>query len=261
MKNKIHYVDNSLINPTNPVTINVIGSGGTGSNVLTSLCEMNHSLIELGHPGLQVNLWDDDIVTSANQGRQKFAKSEIGFLKSISLINRVNRFYGTHWKAKEEKYSSDYFNDNELRATITISCVDNNISRFEIADILQSIDENLHFNAPKYWIDFGNSKNTGQVIISTVSPIPQNASDKFIPVDYLPLITDEFKDGLISSEIEDTTPSCSLKEALQKQDLFVNSVLARLGCSLLWKMFRNGFILKRGLFMNLETLRVNPLKI
>lgn len=72
-KLKVHFTDESLIYPTNPVTVSLIGAGGTGSKMLTALMEMNHSLIELGHAGLQVRLWDDDIVTHANQGRQRFA--------------------------------------------------------------------------------------------------------------------------------------------------------------------------------------------
>jgi hypothetical protein len=54
-------------------------------------------------------------------------------------------------------------------------------------------------------------------------------------------------------------PSCSLAEALQKQDLFVNSTLAQLGCNILWKMFRQGMIEYQGLYLNLETIKVNPI--
>lgn len=69
-KTKIHFTDNELLNPTNPLTINLIGAGGTGSQVLTALARMNHALIELGHAGFIVKLWDDDKVSEANLGRQ-----------------------------------------------------------------------------------------------------------------------------------------------------------------------------------------------
>ncbi len=52
----IHFTDNSLINPVNPITVNLIGAGGTGSQMLTALARMNHSLIALGHAGMQLNL-------------------------------------------------------------------------------------------------------------------------------------------------------------------------------------------------------------
>ena len=60
---------------------------------------------------------------------------------------------------------------------------------------------------------------------------------------------------------EDSGPSCSLAEALEKQDLFINSTLAQLGCNILWKMFRNGMIEHHGLFLNLGTMKVNPVLI
>ena len=47
----------------------------------------------------------------------------------------------------------------------------------------------------------------------------------------------------------DSGPSCSLAEALEKQDLFINSTLAQLGCNLLWKMFRHGMIEYHGLYL------------
>ena len=59
----------------------------------------------------------------------------------------------------------------------------------------------------------------------------------------------------------DSGPSCSLAEALEKQDLFINSTLAQLGCGILWKMFRNGVIEHNGLYLNLDTMKVNSIII
>ncbi len=83
-KIKVHFTDNDLIAPTNPIEVNLIGAGGTGSKVLTALVEMNYSLNELGHAGIAVRLWDDDIVTDANLGRQRFAECEVGLYKSVA---------------------------------------------------------------------------------------------------------------------------------------------------------------------------------
>lgn len=104
IKTKVHFTDNELLNPTNPITINLIGAGGTGSQTLTALARMNHALIELGHVGFVVRLWDDDKVSEANLGRQLFAECELGMYKSVALINRVNRFFGTNWKAATMKF-------------------------------------------------------------------------------------------------------------------------------------------------------------
>ncbi|WP_417355455.1 PRTRC system ThiF family protein [Flavobacterium sp.] len=264
-KPKIHFTDNDLISPTNPITVNLIGAGGTGSKVLTALMEMNHSLMALGHAGLSVCLWDDDRITAANIGRQRFAESETGLYKSVALINRVNRFSGTNWKAQTLKFEKDSLTrySEEMRAVIYISCVDSVQSRFEIADILRGLRSNQRYyrDCPKYWLDFGNSQYTGQVILSTIGEIRQPDSRKYQTVANLPFITEEYGELLKQSETSDTTPSCSLAEALEKQDLFINASLTQMGCSVLWGLFRNGMTPYRGFFLNLKDFRSQPVLV
>lgn len=263
-KTKIHFTDNYLISPTNPITVNLIGAGGTGSKVLTALMEMNHSLIELGHAGLSVRLWDDDIVTSANLGRQRFAECETGLYKSVALVNRANRFMGTNWKAETVKFEKDELKKlpKHAEASIYISCVDSVKSRFDIADILNLQNNSRHHRyAPKYWLDFGNSQHTGQVILSTIGEIKQPNSEKYETVASLPFVTEEFGELLKQSEQQDDTPSCSLAEALEKQELFINSALAQMGCSLLWSLFRYGMTQYRGFFLNLKDFRSQPIPV
>ena len=264
-RTKVHFVDNELLNPTNPISVNLIGAGGTGSQVLTALARMSHALTELNHAGLSVRLWDDDVITEANLGRQLFAESELGLHKSVALINRTNRFFGTDWKAETQKFERDYLNKlpENATASIFISCVDSVKSRFEIAEILNEskIDKGYYRNQSKYWMDFGNSQFTGQVFLSTVGNIRQPNSEKFETVENLPFVTEEFGELLKQSEQEDDTPSCSLAEALEKQDLFINSTLAQLGSSLLWNLFRNGLTENRGFFLNLKNFQSQPIKL
>lgn len=261
----VHIIDNYFINPTNPITVNIIGAGGTGSNVLTALARINQSLIALNHAGLSVNLFDNDTVSPANLGRQLFTTAEIGLPKAVALINRVNRFFGSDWKAVNKRYDRELVATSQGRynANLTITCVDTVSARLEIAEILKrlSVTQIPNYVKPMYWLDFGNSQFTGQVILSTVGKIKQPNSQKFNTIETLPFITDEFKELLSRSESEDNTPSCSLAEALEKQDLFINSALANLGSSLLWNMFRNGIIEERGFFLNLKGFRMQPLKV
>ncbi|WP_286856631.1 MULTISPECIES: PRTRC system ThiF family protein [Sphingobacterium] len=264
-KTKMHFTDNYLLAPTNPITVNLVGAGGTGSKVLTGLMEINESLLALGHTGLQVRLWDDDIVTSANLGRQRFFDCEVGLPKSVALINRINRCTGSNWKAETVKFEKDKFGKlpKQSNATITITCVDTVQARFGVAEILTSVNgqRNRVRDSPKYWLDYGNSKHTGQVILSTVGNIVQPESEKYIPVNNLPFVTQEYGELLMQSERDDNTPSCSLAEALEQQDLFINASLAQLGCKLLWSLFRFGMTKYRGLFHNLEDFRTSPILI
>ncbi len=264
MKTKVHFTDNYLISPTNPIEVNLIGAGGTGSKVLTALMEMSHSLTELEHAGLQVRLWDDDVITEANLGRQRFAPSETGLYKSVALINRVNRFMGTNWKAETQKFERNNFGGlpENAKATICISCVDNVKARFDISEMLKSMSKNrMSRDEPKYWLDFGNSQQTGQVILSTIVEIKQPESEKYETVASLPIVTDGFGELLKQSEQTDDTPSCSLAEALEKQDLYINATLAQMGCSLLWSMFRYGMTENMGFFLNLKNFQSQPLKV
>jgi PRTRC genetic system ThiF family protein len=262
-KPAVHIIEKELLQPYNPVTVNLIGAGGTGGQVLTALARMNHALIALGHAGLFVRVFDGDIVNTANLGRQLFTTSEIGLHKSVALINRINRFFGTNWKAETIRYEKQSLVDKNLAcATITISCVDTVEARYEIAEMLKLLTKNYGGrNHVKYWMDFGNSRTSGQVILSTVQKIKQPTSELYRPVESLPLVTDEFKELLQSSGQGDDTPSCSLAEALTKQDLFINSALANCGASLLWQLFREGILFNRGFFLNLADFRTQPLKV
>jgi PRTRC genetic system ThiF family protein len=262
-KPAVHIVQKELLQPYNPITVNLIGAGGTGGQVLTALARMNHALNALGHAGLFVRVFDNDTVDAANLGRQLFTTAELGQYKSVALINRINRFFGTNWRSETIRYDKVSLKDRDLAsATITISCVDTVDARYEIAEILKQLaDKYGGRNRVQYWMDYGNSRSGGQVILSTLERIKQPASELYRPVETLPLVTDEFKELLSTSEQADNTPSCSLAEALTKQDLFINSALANCGASLLWQLFREGILFNRGFFLNLKDFRTQPLKV
>ena len=264
MHPRIHFTDSSLFNPVHPIEVNLIGAGGTGSQVLTALARLNCALNALGHAGLFLRLWDDDKVSEANLGRQLFAECELGLFKSSALINRCNRFFGTDWKAETVRFEKDAFGrlPAQAMATLYVSCTDSVKARFGIADILNELkDERDYCTMPKYWLDFGNSRYSGQVILSTVGEIEQPRSKQYETVAKLPFITEEYGEQLVNSETADDTPSCSLAEALEKQDLFINSTLAQMGCSLLWSLLRNGMTENRGFFLNLRDFRSLPLPV
>jgi PRTRC genetic system ThiF family protein len=260
---RVHIADNYMINPGNPIIVNLIGAGGTGSQVLSCLARINEGLKALQHPGLHVRCFDSDEVSAANLGRQLFALTELGMNKAAALINRFNRFYGTNWKAVTIKYNHKSLHMLKERryANLTITCVDKAEDRFEIAEILKEKKEAENkLYCPIYWMDFGNSRYTGQAILATIGDVKQTASQKYETVTNLPFITEEFKE-LLQEANGDDTPSCSLAEALHKQDLFINSALANLGASLLWQLFTEGILFNRGFFLNLKNFRTQPIPV
>lgn len=234
--------------------------------MLTALARINYSLNQLDHPRLYVRIFDDDVVTPANQGRQLFCDAEVGLCKSSALINRINRFFGTSWKAVEARYNTAIIETTPdyKEAILTIGCVDTAAARFEIAHILNGLNKAMGAhtrNRSRYYMDLGNNQHTGQVILSTVGKIEQPSSKKFDAVGALPMITEEYKALLQSVDKQDDTPSCSHAEALAKQDLFINSSLVNMGTSLLWQMFREGMLTSRGFFMNLSDYPTVPVPV
>jgi PRTRC genetic system ThiF family protein len=259
----VHITDNFIINPPNPITVNLIGAGGTGSQMLTALARINHALMNLNHPGLLVNVFDDDRISEANLGRQLFSESEVGLHKSVALINRLNRFFGTNWKAYTHRFADGMYDENRYKANIFVTCVDTAKSRFDISELLYALNDQSRYDRerPLYWMDLGNSRDTGQVVLSTIGTIKQPESEKYTTVATLPFITEMFREQLEQADQFDDTPSCSLAEALTKQDLFINSSVATLGASLLWQLFQQGMIFNRGMFVNLKTFITQPLRL
>ena len=149
-----------------------------------------------------------------------------------------------------------------MLANIIISCTDNIRSRLDLWRFLKGYREVSINNdkTPVYWMDFGNAQTTGQVIIGTVrNKIPQPVSNEYLPMPKMNVITEEVSYSTVKEK--DSGPSCSLAEALEKQDLFINSMLAQVGCDILWRMLKEGRTLYRGAYVNLETLRVNPIPV
>ncbi|MCX6164451.1 MAG: PRTRC system ThiF family protein [Ignavibacteriae bacterium] len=254
----IHFPHEYLKNPTHRITVALIGAGGTGSQVLNGIARMDIALRKLGHKGLYVKCYDDDIVSESNIGRQLFIESEIGKQKSQALINRINRFFALDWD-----YTGKYEMESDMyKPNIYISCVDNVKTRKDIASIKFPKQNNMS-QTPIYWLDYGNSKNVGQVVLGTMREINQRyLYTKIIEyqksVKRLKNVCQLFTD---MKDDEDNTPSCSLAEALEKQDLYINSTLANLGLALLWKLFREEYISFHGAFLNLQNFKVNPIKI
>lgn len=254
---KRHYSLNYLLNPVHRITVALIGAGGTGSQLLPELARIDHALYKLGHPGLSVTVYDDDVVTDANIGRQLFSLSDIGLNKSMVLVDRINSFFGLDWVCIPERYPevSDFKTYN-----ITLTCVDNVASRISIGRRLRNLEGMTlsDEDTPWYWMDFGNQTDRGQVVLGTLKSIPQPKSKNLEVVKTLPGVDEMF--DLSSVDEKDSGPSCSLAEALTKQDLFINSILAQVGGNLLWKLITDGGIDYHGAFVNLHTMKVNPIK-
>lgn len=253
-KQKVHFVAPYIQNPIHAIDVVLVGAGGNGSQMLSVLARIHTSLLALGKKGLSVTVYDDDTVSEANFGRQLFSLSEVGLNKAVTLVSRFNRFYGTGWHAQARRFNPR----KDSYGNIIISCVDNVSTRVLIGknfkDKSQGADENICW----YWLDLGNAQKCGQVVLGSanINQPPVKIADT---LSALPLPTEEL--DFESVDEKNNGPSCSLAEALRKQDLFVNSSLSQFAGSILWSLFREDAIDKRGFYMNLDKLMVMPIRI
>lgn len=257
METTLHQVPDYFLNPTHPLTINLIGVGGTGSHLLTKLAQVNYALKELDHPGFNVRAFDGDEVTSANVGRQSFFPGDIGYNKASVLIERINRGFGTSWDAVPVMFDKELKSDQH-QANITITCVDSGPARVAISEILKSYSGRYYpdFQQVYYWLDLGNDKDYGQVVLGTVGEIKQPKKGL---ANQLPTIVNIFPK--IGKNKKQSTPSCSVRESLMRQDLCMNSMMAEWGKKLIWSLTSEIRMEHQGVYVNLKTMNSNPIPI
>ncbi len=247
----------SQITAGNSVPITLVGAGGTGSLILNELARINHALRSLEHAGIDVTVYDPDSVSSANLGRQLFSPVDIGRNKAEVLCTRINRFFGNDWKAIPQRYPDPSPQPYGRNMEILISAVDSAQARIAIAESFKG-----NRPRPMLWMDAGNTATSGQVILGTVPRLYGHAEIKHpAHIDTLPTVLDLYPNIEEADKDAIQGPSCSLADALEKQDLMVNRWVSSLACQLLWTGFRKGYLTNHGGFINLNTLSVRPLPI
>lgn len=233
------------------VRILVVGCGGNGSAVAAGLPYLHQALLAYGHPeGLHVTLLDPDVVSPTNCVRQPFSWSEIGLYKSVILANRLNLFWGLDWEGIPERLDSKRRLDG---VDIVIGCVDTRKARCTIAKCSEDWSE------VDYWLDIGNNADSGQFVLGE----PLNRRNRRHRL-RLRTISELFPE-VVQEVLEDQSmPSCSAVEALDRQEPFVNPALANHALALLARLFRYGMISYHGGFLSLsslssfQALRVDP---
>jgi PRTRC genetic system ThiF family protein len=231
------------------VRVLVIGCGGSGSAIASGLPYLHQAMLVAGHPGgLHVTVMDGDLISSSNCVRQPFCSSEIGLSKPVVLVSRLNLFWGLNWTAVAEHLT---FQTEITNFDIVIGCVDTRAAR-------QSIQTRVVGQRSRiaYWLDLGNFADSGQFVLGQ----PLNARNRR-SADRLRTASELFPEIIDPSLDDDGMPSCSALEALERQEPFVNQVLAYHALALLTQLFRYGRIEHHAAFVNVRENRVQPLCI
>lgn len=236
VKEKVHFVHESIRNNPSKTKVCVIGAGGSGSFLINKLAMMNQALMSLGKPGLMVYVYDADTVEIPNLHRTSFMDGDVGKNKAVVAVERLNRVYGTAWIGIPEMFRLDQ-KDNE--STLMITCVDSIKSRKECYNLF-----NLGY--AHYWIDLGNGTDYAQTILGTLQPIKQPISKKYECVEELK----HFNKMFGWPEDNPNVPSCSFAEAISKQSLWINQRVALSAAELIWDMFTSDYLTCHAEFIN-----------
>ncbi|SEC67885.1 PRTRC system ThiF family protein [Tenacibaculum sp. MAR_2009_124] len=260
MKTRIHIAPNYFYNPTHPITISIIGMGGTGSLMLPRLARIDYALRQLGHPGIHVHSFDDDTVESYNVGRQLFTPCDVGAVKSVRAVTKVNHAFSLQWKGENKKVNCQ---NDQILSNIIITCVDNAEFRIKLAERLKYETYHNDYRTPYYWLDFGNGKKIGQFILGTViqDPKEQLINTDLQVIDKLKNIVELFPNLQEFDTEQIQGAGCSYRDKLNEQSLFINDVLTANAGDMIFELLKNKRLQIHGKFINLETGRANPIPV
>src|SRR5580704_11172677 len=235
-----------------PLRVLIIGAGGNGSAVLLGLPYLHQAMKVWGPAGgLHVMLVDGDLVSKTNCIRQPFASADVGLNKAVVLINRVNLFWGLQWQAHPEHFHKDSLRTNSAGPHLIIGCVDTRAARLAILSAVTRANDST-----VYWLDLGNNASSGQYVLGQ----PLNAANRRSAVRLRTVA--ELYPEIVDAEVgEDPLPSCSAAEALERQEPFINQLLATSALAMLARLFRYGSLTHHGAFYNASTGRMSVLGV
>ena len=229
------------------INVMLVGCGGNGAQMLMGLASLDTALRAISSRSMHVTVVDDDTVSEANLGRQPFYRCDLGASKARTLTERINIAHGLDWRAVHGR-APDAIGLSGIDLLIT--CVDTAAARRVIG---AAIVDGL--SSPRYWLDLGNRATDGQFIIGCPQPsYGKRAGRPPTVLEYFPELAD-------AGVAEDDAPSCSVAEALERQSLFVNRVVASHALALLFDLLGRGSIGHAGAFINLASGQAVPIPL
>lgn len=144
----------------------LIGCGGNGSWLAPNLARLARRLKRSGRTP-RLTFVDYDKVETKNVSRQNFCDAEVGEHKAVTLAERFGEAHGLEIEAVTDPFTAGLVKSDHDGVVVLIGCVDGPEPRKEMARALNSY-------APRrttLWLDCGNHRNSGQVIIgNTTNP-------------------------------------------------------------------------------------------
>jgi len=175
---------------------------------------------------LVVMLIDPDRVDERNLVRQNFYAGELGQFKSQALAKRLSQKFN-----RRIAYFTSPISMLEAFPDVIIGCVDNGPARRDIADkITRKYNPFGMFRG--WWVDSGNERNFGQVLIGNhpASGLEESFETKREICLALPLPTEQRPELLL------TLPAAPACADMDEQGPVINQCMASLVLEVVWRI-------------------------
>jgi len=207
-----------------------VGCGGTGGMLALHTARIAREALHR-YQSVSVTFIDPDIVEDKNIRRQNFCPSEVGLNKAETLAYRLNAAWGLNIKAIPHRYTPDLLTDKVSDClTILLGCVDNAAARRALHQTLLKTNRFQNDISSIWWIDGGNSKTTGQVLLgnATTPDLLKNSFSLNNICTNLPSPALLHPELLISKPDEQVRRqrSCAELAMADPQSLTINSIIA-----------------------------------
>jgi PRTRC genetic system ThiF family protein len=138
----------------------LVGLGGTGSALARHVCRTIYHMkqLNLQYPKT-IKFVDPDVVELKNVGRQSFVVADVGQHKAELLARRFNAALGLGIQWFNEPFDVQKHCPDRYGNAVLLGSVDNHLARRELS------------KAAGVWIDAGNDRTTGQVVIGNTSSV------------------------------------------------------------------------------------------
>jgi PRTRC genetic system ThiF family protein len=256
---KVPYIDLDYANAATlllpdrqNIGLSLVGCGGTGSWLAPAIVRIAKLSNDRSGKKVAVRFFDPDLVEEKNCYRQNFCPAEIGRNKAETLAERYGLAWGVEVQAFAKKFEFNSSLRNEIE--IIIGCVDNWEARARINSyFMRSFDL-----WDLWWLDCGNSRNSGQVVFGSLfeknrgSKLPGIVNWLPAPAALHPELIEPPQIGEEESTV-DTTLSCAEIALLDSQGLAINQRIAAEAADYLVRALITRDLRKYATYIDLES--------
>ncbi len=228
---------------TSAVALVLVGCGGTGSWLAPHVARIAR-LLRDRRPNFEVRVTfvDPDTVELKNTIRQNFSPAEVGRNKAVALAVRLSAAFGLPIAAQPRCFEPPKTYPSNV-APVYIGCVDGPQGR-------RSILAALERSAPAWWLDCGNEKNSGQVVLG--GGLRDGVELPGLTT-WLPLPCEVHPDLVEERPQTEAALSCAELNAQEAQGLAINVRMAAEAADYLVRLLITGDLRKRATYIDLES--------